>query len=105
MIIFWQHPYLNPKWKEGIIMETDFVKKDRHGVMVGDIRSTAGGGCRDANCVNLETGEVIHKSVFERGTPLPAWVLDPTLRAIKVAMWKQQQGRKRRKKGIKKKPR
>jgi hypothetical protein len=47
------------------------------------------------NVVDLETGEIhSRRSCYI----LPAWVLDPTVRAIRVAQWKQRQKNKQTRK-------
>jgi hypothetical protein len=46
----------------------------------------------------LESGKTLSKQSYY---DIPAWVLDPTVRAIRVAQWKQQQKTKQRKGKVK----
>jgi hypothetical protein len=60
--------------------------------------TSTGNSIMQGNVVDLESGKTLSKQSYY---DIPAWVLDPTVRAIRVAQWKQQQKTKQRKGKVK----
>jgi hypothetical protein len=100
MIFFRQFKRTNPFGKgKGIATDQSGLIETASTVDALEEKYTSSGNSiMQGNVVDLESGKTLSRQSYY---DIPAWVLDPTVRAIRVAQWKQQQKTKQRKGKVK----